>query len=1024
MISGVSAQRWSQIRKMFDELVELDARSRGERLAVIEATDPELGYQVTELLAADREAEARLAHVGVAITRAAPVYDRVEEDRDADSLKLVGRTISHFTVLQPLAAGGMGVVYLAEDTQLHRTVALKFPLPSHPIDRRTKERFLHEARSVGALDHPNVCSIFEAGETDDGHLFFAMPLYDGQTLKARLTEQGALAHEDARAIARQIAAGLAAAHRRGIVHRDVKPANVMLLRDGAVKVLDFGLAKVRDLTFTAPQARVGTASYMSPEQIQGHPVDSRSDVWALGVILYEMLTGRRPFAGEYDVSIAHAIVHEPVPPMGPQVPTFLAELVMRCLEKDPARRPDSAAELLSSLDATERRDNSAAAASAERLVAGDSLNDRAISGPTGPPAPRRWRAIAWAMAGVVVVVGIALVVAMRRPRDRAAEFVVVADFATAAADSQIADWLTESTRRALSASRSLGAAPDVRVLAARRRLHVQPSARLTVQLARYIAIGDGIRSVVAGSLKSFAGSYAISLSLLSASSGERLATAAQAGIMPHQLFTALDTLTRRLREQAGDDLEAIHAQPSLLALTSTSLDAMTDYVTAVRLPRDSAPRAVELLREAVTLDTSFASALWQLSRYMEGTRPATDAEHRALLARAWNHRNGLTEYERMRVEIAYKYSPNGTTPDPNEHLERLRRIVERYPNADDADILADMYLERRDLSRAERAYRLATALDPTKADSYVGVIRVYLNANRIGDARRATDEFARRVPGSPSVDMVDATVSYAEGRRDRAREILRRLEAFTGQIQLGGYIGTANLDLVEGRVKDFEREMSAKDSLVGLRPDRPGLRANRLLASYWVMHRPDQGLRMLESALAADTSLRSDLRAAEFYAQFGRPDSARALLAARGVTDWSVYLGGADTLRVSAWIDLAEGRPRDAARKFRENLRFSGGNAPSQIALDAETGLAFERAGLPDSAIATYEHYLNAPPTSGMDAFRLVWILEHVAPLYEKKGSRKKAREMYARVAELWKNADPDLQPRVSYARERAAALR
>ena len=214
---------------------------------------------------------------------------------------------------------------------------------------------------------------------------------------------------------------------------------------------------------------------------------------------------------------------------------------------------------------------------------------------------------------------------------------------------------------------------------------------------------------------------------------------------------------------------------------------------------------------------------------------------------------------------------------------------------------------------------------------------------------------------------------------------------------------------------------SLADSLVRLRPVLP---SPRLSASYWVFARPDLGLAVLESALAAHPSLRLRVEAAEFYAQCGRPDSARALLAARGVSDQTIYTRGVDTLPASAWIDLAEGRSRDAARKFRESQRFSGGNAPSQIRLDAETGLAFEKAGLPDSAIATYEHYLSATPAWEMDAFRLVWILEHVAPLYEKRGDRSKARAAYARMADLWKNADPDLQPRVRQAREHAAALR
>jgi len=647
-----------------------------------------------------------------------------------------------------------------------------------------------------------------------------------------------------------------------------------------------------------------------------------------------------------------------------------------------------------------------------------------MPGSTGMRGPGRARAVTWGIA--IAAVGIGAVAAVQRPRDRGTELVIVADFETAAVDSQIGDALTDVTRRVLRESRALAASPDARVLAARQRLHVPPAERLTLASARRVAMGDGIRGVVAGSLKPFGGSYVISLHLVSASSGEVLATAEQDGIVKGQVFAALDTLTRLLRKRAGDDLQAIGAQPSILALTSSSLEAMTDYVTALHLPRDSVARAVALLREAVALDSSFASALWQLSRVIELEKPATDAEHRALLARAWNHRDGLTEYEQLRVEIAYKYSPNGTTPDIIQDVERLRRIVERYPNAVDARILAEAYMSLRDLAAAERAYRLVIALDSLSPDGYYGLINTHRTAKRIDLARSETDAFARRFPGAFEGDISDAFVSYAEGRRDRTREISRRLSATPGplQPQIFGYIQVANLDLLEGRVAAFERGLKAKDSVVGPRPLAPWLPPARMVMNYWVMDYPDRGLGMLESTLAKYPSARFSLRAAEFYAQFGRPDSARALLAARGPTDAAVYARGTDTLQVWAWIDLAEGRPRDAARKFRESQRSLGGNTTSHTSRDAETGLAFERAGLRDSAIVTYENYLNAAPALELDAYRLVWVLEHAARLYEERGDRRKARAAYARVVELWKDADPDLQPRVSHARERAAALR
>ena len=184
-------------------------------------------------------------------------------------LKLVGQTVSHFRIVEPLAAGGMGVVYRAIDTQLGRPVALKFPLPGQHLDGQVRERFLREARAAAALDHSNICSIYETGQTEDGQLFFAMPFYDGETLKARIAREGSLPIADALDIAIQIARGLHAAHRAGIVHRDLKPANVMIVPDGGLKILDFGVARMGDVTLTKSHDTLGTVSYMAPEQVRG-----------------------------------------------------------------------------------------------------------------------------------------------------------------------------------------------------------------------------------------------------------------------------------------------------------------------------------------------------------------------------------------------------------------------------------------------------------------------------------------------------------------------------------------------------------------------------------------------------------------------------------------------------------------------------------------------------------------------------------------------------------------------------------
>jgi len=266
---------------------------------------------------------------------------------------MIGRTISHYRITGKLGEGGMGVVYRAEDTRLDRTVALKFLSPELTRDPAAKERFRLEARAASGLDHPNICTIYEIGETDDARLFISMACYDGETLARRLSA-GPLPPSEAVAAAIGVASGLAAAHGHGMVHRDIKPGNILVTGSGRAKILDFGLAKLgapSDLTQAG--VRLGTVAYMSPEQARGNEADARSDIWSLGVVLYELLTGRRPFAGETTESVLYAICNEPVPAPSQLVPGLdlaLDDIIARCLEKTPSRRYATADELRADLE--------------------------------------------------------------------------------------------------------------------------------------------------------------------------------------------------------------------------------------------------------------------------------------------------------------------------------------------------------------------------------------------------------------------------------------------------------------------------------------------------------------------------------------------------------------------------------------------------------------------------------------------------------------------------------------------------
>ncbi len=339
-------ERWRRIEALLDEMFE---RPAGERRAFLDeacAGNPELRAQMEALLTADEEAGGFLA------TPAHRAAAELLADTSGEAALLADRELGPYRLVREIGSGGMGVVYEAEDTRLRRRVAVKLLPPELSRDRGAKQRFLREARAASALDDPNICTVHDVGERD-GQLYIVMAYYEGETLKERLAK-GPLPESEARQVAIEVARALARAHEAGIVHRDIKPANVMLTGRGKVKVLDFGIAKMRgDATLTRAGSSPGTPAYMSPEQARGEPVDGRTDVWSLGALLYEMLAGCRPFPGDDERAVLSAIQSrkpEPLDRIRPEVSAALARTVAKALAKEPGERHANAAELLADLE--------------------------------------------------------------------------------------------------------------------------------------------------------------------------------------------------------------------------------------------------------------------------------------------------------------------------------------------------------------------------------------------------------------------------------------------------------------------------------------------------------------------------------------------------------------------------------------------------------------------------------------------------------------------------------------------------
>ncbi len=400
----MTPDRWARIDQLLDEALERPAAERSVFLDEACLNDPELRREVQSLLAAHQKAEAKFLKLPALDLAAKHLAS--EKDRS-----LIGQTISHYSVISVLGVGGMGEVYLARDSKLERKVALKLLPPQYTQDAGRIKRFEREARAASALSHPNIIAIYEIGEVESRH-FIAAEYVDGQTLRELLGE-GRVAMKDAIEIAIQIASALSAAHEAGIVHRDIKPENVMLRGDGYVKVLDFGLVKLTekqrsegatnasegDLAKTNPGAVLGTARYMSPEQALGQEVDHRSDIFSLGVVLYELLTGLPPFKGDRTGAIMDAIVHYreiPITKVRPDLHPELERIVSRTLEKDREMRYQTANDLRADLKRLQRELDSA-----EVVPISSS-----VPAPGSPPIKRKriWPALAGAASLIAIAV--------------------------------------------------------------------------------------------------------------------------------------------------------------------------------------------------------------------------------------------------------------------------------------------------------------------------------------------------------------------------------------------------------------------------------------------------------------------------------------------------------------------------------------------------------------------------------------------------------------------------------------------
>ncbi len=1058
----MSPERWQKINEVFEAALERPGTERPAFLALVCAGDEELRRRVQAMLDADQQTDLLLDR--------SPLNQALLHSLQSESLseKLIGA----YRLVRELGHGGMGVVYAAFDTRLERQVALKLLPARLTNDPERVQRFQREARTVSALNHPNILTIYDFGEAA-GHFYIASEFVEGCTLRALVGDADVTLHRIIEVLI-QVASALAAAHEAGIVHRDIKPENIMLRLDGYAKVLDFGLAKLTPLRnadfgsrneegaatlvsspadnphsafriphLTLPGTVMGTVNYMSPEQARGQKVDARSDLFSLGVVFYELLTGHRPFAGATYNHVLVAILEQEPPPLAQYLkaaPTGLQPLVNRLLTKDRDERCQTAQELLTDLKTL--RDDLTSEAKLQHRASDEQTLIMDAPATTDSLFSRRKVLRLGAVLALLLLAVAVWFVSQRnfgRPALTDKDTILLADFVNTTGDAVFDGTLRQGLIVQLAQSPYLNLFPEER---ARETLRLMGRSgeqahdeKITREVGREICQRRGLKALLVGTIASLGNNYVITLETINSQSGEGLALEQSQAESREQVLQVLGQTATKLREKLGESLASIgQFNAPIEQATTPSLEALKDFSVGVELQRKGQQdKAIPFFKRATERDANFALAHLQLGVTFRDLRNLALSNQQ--LERAWQLRHRVSERERLSITATYHRHITG---ELNQRLEATLLWTQTWPQDVGAHhIHGNSLVITGQYEQAVETYRTALRLDADYALSRANLTLSLMGLNRFDEAR----------------------VAIAEGQARGADS-----NAFRNRLFLLAFL------------KSDEVEMSRQVQWFAGRPDEYQMREWQARAAASAGQRRQAGEFFAQgAALAAARGLFAEqvrllASAANMNAMFGLTSAAQqqtmrvlALLTEKNIgyqelspspigqlewqpPAWTLALCGEaaqaqmlvnelhqklplDTLHNQLWLPLIratiEGRRGDQASAER-SLQLLQPARQYEAALGFrlvwQRGQAYLQAGNAPLAAAEFERILTH---RGWDVLSPLWPLAHLglARATALQGDVTKSRQQYEAFFALWAGADADL-PVLSEARREYEKLK